>query len=191
MKPIEYPILISLPIALAFYVLYRNWGWWSEAGSDNVEFWFQVVVFPIAGAFFCFLLCILMLGVSSLIDSTVASHAAQFWSQNWTGKMVSMRSSDGVEGSISGGFFMIQGRIGSEIVYTYYTLNEDGSFQPGKWNADQDTSIYEEDRKDGSVVQYVEKFANSKLNWISTPDVRLRMEFHIPKGSLQQNFTIK
>jgi hypothetical protein len=187
MKPIWFPLFISIPILLALYVAKRNWPWWS-GGSDK---YFDMIM-PVVMACLVLIVCeMLMVGAAFGVSSVIQDHTVKVWHLHWTGKMVSMRNADGVHGEIAGGVFMIAGRIDSVQVYHYYTLKNDGSFQPHQWKANSDTSIFEEEREGGEVQQFDIHLKNEWMNWFTYPDDRLRMDFHIPKGSLKQSFSLQ
>jgi hypothetical protein len=193
--PIWYP-LFGLPVcALAVYIACHNWGWWRCKGSyrcssDGVD-WMMAVscVF-----FFCVGTGVALAiagGVAAAFCAVIRDMAEQEYRVCWKARMVSMRSFDGVAGSMSGGIFMMCGRMGSENYYTYYTAAKDGSFRPHKWRADSSTRIFEEDRKDGEVIQWDQHFKSAWVNWFASPSDSIKMDFRIPNGSLKQNFSVE
>lgn len=179
------------PPMLGMYVAYANhWKW----GYDRSDFWLLLAAGVVITAMLTLAAGAAGFGVSSIVgDYLVTGKYRQYWTNEpiWKGQMVSMRSSDGVQGSVAGGIFMISGRIDSSQVYYYYTRNQNGSFKPQKWHPDSDTAIYEEDRKDGEVLQFATEFRPEWLEWIGTKQNRLRMDFHVPKGSIHQEFDLK
>lgn len=184
MKPIWYPLFTGLIVALALYVAYRNWPWWHE---DQFEKWMGLFL----GALITFGAWGASMGLACGIASIIADHAEQDYGVCWKAAMVSLRSSDGVSGSMSGGIFMMSGHVGSEQFYHYYTSNKDGAFQPHKWKANSRTRVYEEDRKDGEIVQWDKHFKHEWVLWFADPDDDIAMDFHIPKGSLKQQFSLE
>lgn len=175
-------------VALALYIAYANYPWWHAGGYDpQFDKWFPLgwgiflTVVAAGGAF----------GLGCGAAAIVGGNSKQIWNECWRAPMVAMRSSDGIHGTVAGGVFMISGQIDSAQVYYYYTLKRDGSFQPHKWRPDNDTSIFEEDRKDGEVVQCDSAFKKPWVDWFGFPNDRLRMDFHIPRGSLRQGFELK
>lgn len=186
MKPIWFPLFGAAFLGLFVYVIHRNWPWFHDGAYKWIDLCFGCfisLVFLVIGG-------LASLGLAAGLTSLISSRTAKVWHEYGSWKMVSMRNADGISGSISGGLFMLSGHVGSENVYFYYTLNQDGSFQPGKWTANSLTSIYEEERKDGKIIQYDIHLKHENMNWIAWPDDRLKMEFHIPKGSLQQTFKV-
>lgn len=188
MKPIWYPLFLFFVLSLAAYVTYRNWGWWREDGkTDQFLLWLPLVISCIVTALVCGLSLLAAHGVASFIGSK----SDQEWEQCWRADMVSLRQADGIQGSIAGGVFMIVGRVDSKQIYHYYTKGRDGAFHPDHWTADNFTRIFEEDRKDGTVVQFKERFRHRWLEWIAETDGDYQMDFHIPKGSLRRDFTLE
>ena len=181
-----WPVLfIGAVLATIARIAFANYPWWT--GSDPIDIWAPVAMTALFGLIACFVAGALGYGLGRLI----ASCAKGQWDECWRGKMVSMRNADGPEGSMSGGIFMMSGHVGTDQVYFYYTLKNDGSFQPHRWTPDNDTSIFEESREDGEVVQFNRGFGHDLIWLVAIPDDRLRMDFHIPKGSLKQSFALK
>jgi hypothetical protein len=103
--------------------------------------------------------------------------------------MVSMRNADGE----SAGFFLLAAQVEQSSTYFYYVKTGDGAFQQRTTKADEgDTFIYEEDRKDGEVVTFGRAFANPRMSlWGVIDPEDKKWEFHIPRGSIQKQFSIK
>lgn len=186
MKPIWYPLFAVCILGLAGYVFYRNWGWW-RPDNDQVEKWLGLLFGCLltAGAFAG------AMGAAYGVSSFITNHSEQEWRVCWKAEMVSLRGSDGVAGSISGGIFMLSGHIGSAQFYNYYTNGNDNVFHPHKWKADSRTRIFEGDRKDGEVIEWDQHFKKDWLLWFADPDDGLAMDFYIPKGSLRQSFSLE
>lgn len=130
-------------------------------------------------------------GLGYGLASIIGDGVSQKWKQSWKGDMVSMRNADGETGSVVGGLFMIAGSIDQSSVYFYYTKTSDGGFRQQSWKPDGNTTIYEQDRKDGQAVQYKRVFENPKYYWIAEPDDDVAMSFFVPKGSVQKQFKLK
>jgi hypothetical protein len=99
-------------------------------------------------------------------------------------ELVSLRGSEGTQGR----FFLGSGSIGQGEYYFYYEKSGAG-YAPGKIMIDNNVTVYEEEREDGQMVVFVRHFvwwtqvrlfANWPREW--------RYEFHIPKGTLKQEF---
>jgi hypothetical protein len=187
MKPIWYPLFGLSVLALAFYVACSNWGWWREPYGGQVALWMGLVL----GSMVTGLVFGISMGAARFMSDFIGALSEQEWRVCWKASMISLRGSDGVSGSISGGIFMMSGRVGSENYYSYYTTSDDGAFHPHKWRADSDTRVFEEDRKDGEIVQWDTHFKSDWVSWLATPNGRVRMDFHIPQGSLRQSFSIE
>jgi hypothetical protein len=183
MKPIWYPLFTLIVVGLALYVAWHSYPWWSE----EFEKWFGLV----AGLMVTVIVWLASMGAASGLAALIADHSDQIWHVYWRGTMVSLRGSDGVSGSTHGSIFMLSGQIGSEQYYHYYTVGEDGSFVPGKWRAGSGTRVYEEDRKDGEAIRWDTRFKHEWVMWLADRPDDWRMDFHIPKGSLKQNFSLE
>lgn len=189
MKPIWFPLFAVVILCTAAYWTWRNWGFWNnkEDYHQNWEKW-PAWFFTIAGVTIGLAIASL---ASEIISDFIASKSDQQWRECWRAKMVSLRSSDGVSGSIHGGVFLLQGSIGSEQFYHYYTPNPDGTFVPRKWKADYLVRIFEEDRKDGESVQACLHFTHEWVYWFAKPSNDRAMDFHIPRGTLHQEFSLQ
>lgn len=188
-KPI-WPVLFpACVVALAIYIGWSSYPWWhpQEPFYSSSDKWLPLVV----GVPFTVIAAGLSIIAGFGVAEVIGSQANQVWRECWQAKMVSMRSADGVEGKISGGIFMMSGSVGSEQIYHYYTLARDGGFKPHKCKADRWTTVYEEDRNGGTVVQFESKFTRPWMAWLGEPSGATAMDFHIPKGSLKQGFTLQ
>ena len=183
MKPIWPWLFPLLVLGLAIYIAIRNYPWW----QDEFEKWFISVTVTFFVLFAMFGACGLGVGVSSVIGKM----AEWKWEKNWTQEMVSMRNADGIHGEVAGGVFMISGFVDSVQVYHYYTRNENGSFAPHSWRANGYTSVFEGEKFDGRVQQWVQVFVHPRMEWFGYPEGDVAMQFFIPKGSLQQKFELK
>lgn len=193
MKPVWPSLFALIVIAVWLFTWMCGWPsymtlWHSDGGfSDKAFACFLAVMTTSATAIVTAGVIALGCGLASLIGGGLP----QVWSQCWQGEMVSMRNADGETGSLHGGLFMMVGTIGQSSTYFYYTTTNDGGFRQQQWTPDGNTTIYEEDRKDGQLTQYKRKFAHPWMDWIGSPEDVYRMEFHIPKGSIQKQFSIK
>jgi len=180
----------SWPSIIALYCIYRMWPWWSSQswGERQAEIWLPVF------------LGVLITGLSTLgtaalgcwLADCIGSRCSQIWKICWRAKLATLRSSDGTEGKIRGGIFLVSGYMQSRQVYYYYTTAGDSSYKPHKWFPDEWTTIYEEDRQDGEVQQFDCHFKRGDwLFWFATPADDYRMDFHIPRGSIQQQFKLE
>lgn len=98
-------------------------------------------------------------------------------------ELAALRVKDGVEGH----FFLGSGTVEGKQYYFYYLKNEDGSLTPAKVNADEDVKIYEEERKDATLVKYNAEFKNEIAYIIGVPTMQGKksVEFHVPVGTVK------
>jgi hypothetical protein len=183
MKPIQYWLFPVIVVCLGIYVAYRNYPWWGD-GEDQWFGWIMGAVVTGGAALVSILL-------ATGVDSLVSGHVGWEWRKCWEAEMVSLRSADGVQGAVVGGVFILTGVVDSRQVYFYYTKNADGSFGPHRWTPDNLTRIYEEDRKDGQVIQWDKHFQSEWAYWFATPEESVAMDFHIPKGSIKQGYALQ
>lgn len=186
--PLWFPMFGGLWFALAVFVLWLNWGWWR---NPILGFWAELT-FPllIGGMIFAMLFAGAM-GAAAGLSEYIGNRTASVWRECWRANLASIRNADGVQGSISGGIFVLSGHIGSSEVYYYYTTDCPDRYKPRKHFPNSDTTIIEEERADGEVVQFDTAFRDPSMYRWAWPNDRLRMDFHIPRGSLAHQFSIK
>jgi hypothetical protein len=185
MKPIEPYVMVGAVVGIAIYFAVRNFREWVDEDAVGKS------AFAALGVFVVACLCLGAWAFGFAIAGLIGDRSSQVWHKIWHGKMVAMRNSDAQHGVYAGSLFMVVGFVGPTQVYYYYTARPDGGLTPHQWDADQDCIIYEEDRQDGDVIQYDMRLRDSWLEWIALPGHRLAMDFHIPKGSLKKEFSIK
>ena len=103
--------------------------------------------------------------------------------------LVSLRSADGVNGSL----FLGTGSIQSTGYYFYYVREGEG-YKLYKLSADNNVLIIEENRKDGELRRYVGEVIDPISWWwisVQFPRGYEKYEFRIPQGSLKQNFSVQ
>lgn len=185
MKPIWFPLSYALWIGVASYVVWLNRGYWRNRDWIETLFpgFFGIVIL---GMF----LAALIAG-SFGISSVLGERADLDWHQCWRANLVSMRNADGVSGSIRGGIFVLSGQTDSREVYYYYTTKGVDHYKAHRWEPNSDTTIIEVDGSDAYVVQFDTVFHHSWMEWFGTTNDRLRMDFHIPRGSLVHQFSLK
>lgn len=105
--------------------------------------------------------------------------------------LVSMRTTEGLSGS----FILGGGGVNSRTVYKFLKKNDDGSFTPGEISANYLVRIYEEESLHDSgykqTVYSVIDDASPWANWALTSKRIVRHEFHVPKGSVRQGFSVE
>lgn len=177
MKPI-FPWLFPVLVAgLAIYIAIRTLDYRSQ---DRFDFWFPLGFGTFITAFVCVVAC----GLGCWLSNFVGRHCDQVWIKGWTAKMINMRSADGIEGRIAGGIFLTVGYVQSNQTYYYYTEVSPSAFQAHHWTPDSNTTIFEEDRQDGQVQQWSAALKHSSANWFAFAGDEVRVDFHIPKGSI-------
>jgi hypothetical protein len=103
-----------------------------------------------------------------------------------------MRSTD----SISGSFVFATGSIDTEIEYIYYKILSDGSYRPGRINAERNYVVVFEDMQQSGKLIVISCTYEPKEDWhkyfiLSNRRCKTKYEFHIPEGSLVQEFRIE
>jgi hypothetical protein len=106
------------------------------------------------------------------------------WVQTTSIPLVSMRQDTGP----SGNYLLGCGTIGTEAYYWYYIKAANGGYALRKFNADQVT-IHEHDSTGGLLIRRDKEFVNPDHGWFGKTG-RFSWEFHIPAGSIQQDFRI-
>ena len=139
----------------------------------------------------------LMLGAlfglfSSLIAGLIVeSIIPKQWVEVETIELISLRDSE----NISGRHFLGTGSIGTKQYYFFYKKAGKG-YQPGKIEVDDNIIIFEENRTNGEIKKYKEKFIDSpryrswRLISFMTMPRNEKYEFFIPEGSLKKDFTL-
>jgi hypothetical protein len=183
MKPIWPYLFVGVVILIASRVAIKNY----PGGDDKSLYWLAFAIGIMATG----VLSGLAYGAGYLLAEFIGRHSEQSWQLRWKATIVSMRSSEGIKGQLSGGAFIVHGYIRSSPVYYYYTKERDSKYKPRIWFIDSETSIHEEDRADGEVRQFDARFNREWLSWVANPSDRLLMEFHIPAGSLKQKIAIE
>lgn len=189
LPPIWYVLFPILVVALAGYLMYRNWPWWPPVGKYDH---YEIMIFPmVLGGIVTAVVIFAAFGAAAVLSSVIGSHLDEVWILRGKLPMVSMRSGDGLNGGATGGLFVMSAWVNSSQVYSYYTLHKDGSFHPNQWTTDADTAVYEEDRTDGELVIYDPVFKHPWMSWLGDNRTATRGEFHIPKGSIRKEFSLK
>ncbi len=105
-----------------------------------------------------------------------------------TTRLASLRSSGGIQGS----FFLGSGSIESQQYYRYYEDSGDGGYTPCQLQIDSNVTVYEEDRKDAELVVTWTAYDNRFIDGfvIQNLDSNTRYAFHVPRGSILQEFVL-
>jgi hypothetical protein len=108
----------------------------------------------------------------------------------YTAKLVSIRSGDGVTGSITGGAFLIVGHIGTEQYYFWYEQSGD-SVTPRQKPVGVGTYVYDEDRHDAEFQQFAWHFTQSWWRLFAFDPGGTTNHFHVPKGTVSRTFQLQ
>jgi hypothetical protein len=108
-------------------------------------------------------------------------------------RLAAMRSADGVEGT----FIWGSGSISSNVVYSYYTAESDGSLAPHQMPADDVVRIVEDPNLKGegfwttttSEADYSSPFAPWAIG-LGDRYTTLRQEFRVPRGTVISQFKV-
>lgn len=108
--------------------------------------------------------------------------------------LASLRTADGVSGSVGGGLFLISGVIGTDQFYFYYKQDGDALVQ-GKVMAGPGAYIYEEERAGGEldVYQWHTVMPHAWMKWLTVElgPPSHTYYFHVPKGSVRRQFNVQ
>lgn len=185
---------VSIPVSLYIFIWVKAWSSWVDAFWVGNSVFLAEISDRIFGCFFAlasvFILGLFVAGGFNLgywIGQSIGSTCSQVWVKEGRTQMVSLRGADG----ISGRLFMYSGFIDQTSTYFYYTQTSDGGFQQQKHRPDSNTYVYEEDRTDGEMAWFSDQFENRSLRFIAIPGDETRVEFHIPKGSIQKKFELQ
>ncbi len=150
--------------------------------------WVVAVIFFCLVTVLAFLVCS---GIAAAFGSVF--DGMKIWQYKEVGSqtLISIRDKDGdIQGSISGGMFIFSGQVNSSPYYFYYTMNEDGSYQPGKVRADESVRIFEEDTDSPRLIT---KESDTDRWWAHSfgfCNTDTRYEIHVPKGTVRREMSI-
>src|SRR3990167_4853279 len=162
---------------LIFALVIVNFAWRPLYGSsyDFLEYFFSSIFL----GFFATIGLAVGLAFALLVGLAVPKH----WTAGEVIKLVSLRSSDGINGN----FFLGTGSIGTTQYYFYYKEAGRG-YQPGKVEVADNVMVFEEKRQGGDLKAYTYQFVNPSLGCIAMDWQSQKYEFVIPDGSLKKNF---
>src|SRR3989344_204066 len=165
---------------LIFALVIVNFAWRPLYGSsyDFPEYFFSSIFL----GFFATIGLAVGLAFALLVGLAVTKH----WTAGEVIKLVSLRSSDGINGN----FFLGTGSIGTTQYYFYYKEAGRG-YQPGKVEVADNVTVFEEKRQAGELKVYTSKFVNPSLEWVALNLEHHKYEFIIPEGSLKKNFVLQ
>ena len=121
------------------------------------------------------------------IGFIVGTAFPQQWTPESQARLVSLRNTDGVNGTL----FLGTGSIGTSQHYFYYREVE-GGYEPGTVVlATNNIIVHEEHRQDAWMRVYVRQFTNPTYILFGLVWPHERYAFFIPRGTLQKNFVLQ
>lgn len=181
--------IVTFVLVGGLFVALGVWAVWNIWHDSIIDGGLERVVFSIGAlGIACAVGLIASLGVATFIGSTAdesivnpAGHVAP---------LVSMRSADGISGSLRGGLFVMSGTIGTEQYYFWY--EQDGkAIVPRKVHAGGGVYVFEEDRKDAVVKVFDWSFTHAWVSWFGVKDSGKTWEFHVPVGTVQKQLSVQ
>lgn len=155
--------------------------------GNNAHYMHGFVDFMMSGVLSFMLTMIASLpaiGIAFLVGSAFKARPVQVRSD----KLTTIRNKDGVKGQ----FFLGSGILESVPYYFYYRELRGGGVSPGKIEADSGVEIFEENRKDATLLTFEWQF-NSNWPYIfgfPTSAGGKAFEFHVPKGTIKTGFVM-
>lgn len=156
----------------------------AKPGFDTIMFVFFGLVFGAIGGVI----------VAFIVDVTTIVAVQKEWVVTSQVNLAAMRTEDTLEGA----FFLASGSIDEEHYYRYYAETSDGGYVFRRLEAEREDVIVYEDREEGGVLIIKELLPVEKYGWLKwfflapyPGALDRRYEFHIPKGSLIQEFRLE
>ncbi len=176
--------MISIAIAVATWALLLGWIIRSEGWPNEAISW--VLCSALAA-----LTCVASIGVATGIATAIGSAlpSAIDTKPSHTATLVALRSSDGVEGSFRGSFFLGVGHIGSQLYYFWYEQSGN-AVTPRQHAAGVGTYVYEEDRAMAEVRVFDWHFKRAWWGWFAFEGFGKTWEFHVPKGTVKHGYSL-
>lgn len=173
-------VYAALVVWLAIWAsLIREEGW----PDDAVSWVLGGMICVASGLFFAAVGFAAMSGIGWMLPTEKdkqPSHVA---------KLASLRSSDGVQGSFRGGFFLGIGSIGSQLYYFWYEEAGAG-VTPRQLAAGVGTYVYETNRNDAELRVYDWHFKRAWWGWFAVEGPGQTWEFHVPKGTIREGYSL-
>jgi hypothetical protein len=150
---------------------------------DSFVEYFFIGLFYLFNCVFSGIVCF---GIAYGIGQTFESHKVEGEHSN----LVAIRDKDGVEGR----FFLGSGFISNQPYYFYYESLKDGGFRPGKIEADDSVTVYEEDRTGAELVTFDSKITYPGWAWLicmrDEDAINSSYVFHVPKGTIKAGYSM-
>ncbi|HYD93556.1 MAG TPA: hypothetical protein VEB18_03865 [Candidatus Paceibacterota bacterium] len=131
------------------------------------------------------MLLVLGLVVLILLGTFIGGFIPKKWKVVRKVSLVALRD----ETTLGGAFFLGCGGITSETNYVFFERVDDNCFRQQRL-ASNEVYIYEEDEDDGVLEEYEYVFAHPLFWLIAINPGKSRYEFHIPRGSVRQEFRL-
>lgn len=110
--------------------------------------------------------------------------------------IVSLQDGSEVQGSISGGLFVIRGQIGEKQYFSYYMKSSDGSYRLDKRIAEQ-SSIWTDATAQTARVDIRDTARSCRPDWYVICDPNAdktwdfsHADFHVPPGSIKESYEL-
>ena len=135
-----------------------------------------------------FILGLFIVGLGAIGGGAVAMAVGYFPGQHATQHeridLVALQDNVGAEGR----FFLGTGYIENKLNYFYYRKDGDA------YRADKETAdgavIYQDEISQPYLLTYYSSFNHSFWYFFGFPSKSQRSQFHVPKGSIKENFTL-
>jgi heme/copper-type cytochrome/quinol oxidase subunit 2 len=143
-----------------------------------------VVMISIAVAF-CTLLVVNVIGIAVISTAKDVTYSQ---------KLVSIKDGTGIEGSVYGGFFVMRGQINDTQNFSYYRVNDNGSFSLDKRAAPQST-IWQDATPETARVDVTDRVYGCEPTWWAVlcqnqANEFVHADFHVPGESIKNDFTL-
>lgn len=177
--------LIVVAVLIAIWVIgfhmnkKREISQWRREESNTA-----VVMLSIAAAFLS-LLIVNVIGVGVVTTAKDVTYSQ---------KLVSIKDGTGIEGNIYGGLFVMRGQINDTQNFSYYRVNENGSFSLDKRTATQST-IWQDATPQTARVDVTDRVYGCEPTWWAVMcqfqnNEFVHADFHVPGESIKQDFTL-
>lgn len=133
-----------------------------------------------------FFMQIMLLGLPAMTMAADNPHYTERYKENTA--IYSLRTSD----TVSSSFILGTGSLKNSTYYVYYTQASDGAYSINKIDAD-DCKIYMDREDNGVLTKVWGKIDNKNLatHWGWSETIFSHYEFHLPYGSLIQEYSIR
>lgn len=138
----------------------------------------------------------LMMSLMFLLLVNISSLSITARSENitYSQPIVSLNDGKGIEGSVTGGFFVMSAQIGDTQNFAYYRKNDNGSLSLDKRTAPQST-IWQDAAPETAHIDVTDRIWSCKPTWYAVlctynQNEFIHADFHIPPNSIKQSFEL-